>query len=443
MRVELVGDGRGPPPAVPLAFVHVPFDRRPRAQRAASALRLLGAHGSCRRSRAAAAPARGSRRRASAASVRDSVSRGVGQRTDEAKVVARLEAVRRRREVEQIGDRVQRDDTVRRDPGCCAATSSAVNPPALPPISTTRSGSPQPSFTAWRIPAATSATSRSPQRPASACVYARAVAGRAAVVRLQHRAAALHEPLHPRRSSRRAPGRSARRARCTTSGGRGRRDRPATTTRARSRCRDFHVTARGSTRRRRFEPADRAARDRRADPNRSPRARRPAAASPRRSARTRCRARPSRGRGASPSTARAPSACPAHRSRAGRSRPRCGTTRARVPSGDHAYERWPGPHAGSACSCVFAQHRLRVPAVRIRRPHDRPAVGVADEREPRCRRARSGADRRRSRRHRRRPSRRPSSSRTMIRDASHGMSGRSHSCQASREPSGDHAGSHA
>ncbi len=143
-----------------------------RRARAASALRLLGAHGSI------GGPVQQQDRRADLAGERErrafAIARRarVGQRTDEAQVVAGLEAVRRRREVEQIGDRVERDDTVD-EIGCCAATSNAVKPPALPPISTTRFGSHQPSFTAWRIPAAVSATSRSPQRPASACVYAR------------------------------------------------------------------------------------------------------------------------------------------------------------------------------------------------------------------------------------------------------------------------------
>ena len=118
--------------------------------------------------------------------------------------------------------------------------------PRCHPSARRAAGSHQPSFTACRIPAATSATSRSPQRPSSACGR-RAVAGRAAVVRLQHRAA------RAARTTARAAFQSAIAwpvgppCRCTTSGGRGRRDRPVQQPvhgRAAATC---HVTARGST----------------------------------------------------------------------------------------------------------------------------------------------------------------------------------------------------
>ena len=127
-------------------------------------------------------------------------------------------------------------------------------------------------------------------------------------------------------SSRRAPARSGRRAGATTipRAPDGAPQQPV------------HRCARRLPRHRprfdeagRFEPGDRAARDRRVAPIRWARARRWTAASPHPTERTRCPARSTRCRGASPSRARAPSAGPARRSRAGRSRLRCGTTRAR------------------------------------------------------------------------------------------------------------------
>ena len=51
-------------------------------------------------------------------------------------------------------------------------------------------------------------------------------------------------------------------------------------------------------------------------------------------------------------------------------------------SGDHANERCPGPHDGSACSCGFGEHGT---SARRRRastdPHVHPAVELGDERE--------------------------------------------------------------
>ena len=144
---------------------------------------------------------------------------------------------------------------------------------------------------------------------------------------------------------------------------------------------DFHVTARGSTR-----PVA-------SNPPTGPRAiaRRPEPFGGehddlRRRHRAGADARdaagvPSRGRGASPSTARAPTACPAPRSRAGRSRLSLRHHASSVPSGDHAYDRWPGPHVGLGVLALLGEHRTRVRAVGIGDPQRRPAVGVGDERE--------------------------------------------------------------
>ena len=328
---------------------------------------------------------------------------------------------------------IQRDRPPRTRSGCCAATSSAVKPPALPPISATRPGV-APAFlhgvadarprrrrrrarpSARRAPARTRGRSRS-SRGSSGCSTAQPRCTNA---------------LHPRRSSRRAPGRSGRRARARRSGARRvARRRAATAGRARSRSPDFHVTGRGSTSAGALEPADRAARDR--APRRAVRREHDDL---RRRHRARAHAhdaarRPSRGRGASPSTARAPTRVPGapitsrpkpsslrhHASCVAVGRPR-----------ERALARAP---RRLGVLVVLGEHRQRVP------PSDptstrRPAVASETNASrapsgenrgwPHADRVAAGDDLRGA----------PSAvARRTMRDASHGMSGRSHSCHAS------------
>ncbi len=111
------------------------------------------------------------------------------------------------------------------------------------------------------------------------------------------------------------------------------------------------------------------------------------------------------------------------------------------PSGDHANDRCPGPHAGSACSRCSARTDLAfAPSASATVSTGQP---VASQMYASC--EPSGENRGWPTATASPPNvlTAPSSLRIAIRDASHGMSGRSHSCHASVAPSGDHDASHA
>ena len=115
------------------------------------------------------------------------------------------------------------------------------------------------------------------------------------------------------------------------------------------------------------------------------------------------RADPSRGRGASPWTRRSAASSSASATTTRRPKPSSlRRARSRAPSGDHANDRWPGPHVGSAWSCASAEHARRCVADAGDAPHVPPTVGVRDVRE-RAPSARTAAGRPRRRRRRRRP----------------------------------------
>ena len=180
----------------------------------------------------------------------------------------------------------------------------------------------------------------------------------------------------------RAPGRSGRRARATSSGGGSRRSRRAGTAgRARSRCRVFHVTARGSTSGVASNPPT--------GPRATARRPDPFAAST-----TTCGGR-HRARADADDAVRVPvePAVPAlrqlarrprarrPRSRAGRSRPRCGTTRAACRRATTRTTAGRDPTPARRARASRASTGCASPPSRIGGPHDRPAVGVGHERE--------------------------------------------------------------
>ena len=226
-------------------------------------------------------------RRADLARVRDRravavrVGRAPGSGPTSRERVARLEAVRRRREVERDRTPGYSATTACTRSGCCAATSSAVIPPALPPMSATRAGVGPPFL--HRVPDAggdvgdvalapapgerlrvRARRSRS-SRGSSAAARSSPAARRPAPAAIQSASAWPVGPPCTCTSS----GRALRAADAV-----GRAPQQAVHGRAPRLPRDRPRLDEPG----RLEPADRAAGDRRAGPSRSRRARRPAAA---------------------------------------------------------------------------------------------------------------------------------------------------------------------